>query len=94
MARLGGLAKFAIHHRSGQAHLVSQVGLKLWEAMGKVSVVQDINQVIFTKADVDPNHSIIKIYQEILWGLIDEVNAYRDYFNKAAAQNIFINRQA
>jgi single-stranded-DNA-specific exonuclease len=106
IARLGGLTKFAIHHRSGQANLVSlaiacatsveiiQVGLKLWEAMGKVSVVQDINQVIFTKADVDPNHSIIKIYQEILWGLIDEVNAYRDYFNKAAAQNIFINRQA
>ena len=92
LERLGGLVKYAIHFKGGETTLthlaaacaakveVIQVGLQLWEAMGKINVDQDGDRVMFSKSVLVTDQSSMNIYSEIFRALIGETNAYRNYF--------------
>lgn len=105
MERLGGLVKYANRHKGGVTQIthlaaacateveVIQVGIKLWEAMGQLEVEQDAGQVRISQARAEPDQTAIEIYRGILESLIDEVNAYRQYFSRAGIDNLIADRK-
>jgi hypothetical protein len=105
MERLGGLVKYAIHHKGGVARLthlaaacateveVVQVGIMLWEAMGQLEVEQSEGEVRISQARAEPDQTAVEIYRDIFQRLIDEVNAYREYFSRAGIENLIIDRK-
>jgi single-stranded-DNA-specific exonuclease len=101
LERLGGLVKYAIRHKSGRtqsSHLaaacstdleVIQVGLKLWEAMGQVSVEEEGDRVRLSQTTALPDQAAVEIYRDILQNLVGESVAYRKHFAKGGVENLF-----
>ena len=96
MAHLAGLVKYALRHKHGETQLthlasacgtgvgVIQVGLRLWEALGKLKFDVDGDRVIIGEHGEGKNESSIEIYQEILQSLMGEITAFRHYFCSAS----------
>lgn len=105
MERLAGLAKYAMHHTGGVVQLTQLasacaveietilIGLKLWEAMGQLRMEQDGDRVIIIQTREENDLSSVKIYQEILQSLLNEISVYRQYFNKVPLKSLFIDRK-
>ncbi|MFW5713490.1 MAG: single-stranded-DNA-specific exonuclease RecJ [Brevefilum sp.] len=101
MERLGGLAKHTVNQKGGLT-MISQlasacaidadlvrVGLKLWEVMGNLNFEIDGDQVRIEQTSEKSNQGSVEIYQEILLNLMNEMNAYRQYFNRATPETLF-----
>mgnify|MGYP001073930313 CR=1 FL=1 len=100
LERLGGLVKYTIHHKGGETRLtqlagvcatevdVIRVGLKLWEAMGKIEVDLEGDQVRLNQSSKGSDQANINTYSEIFQALIREINAYRNYFSTSKLENL------
>jgi hypothetical protein len=94
MQRLAGLAKFTANQKAGQASLQGlaaacaaeeetiQVGLLLWQALGELSIAFTGEELNIRIVKGQPDPSAIETYQPILISLLEEIRAYRGYFNQ------------
>jgi len=101
MERLAGLAKYAGRDANESVNLkilanacavnteAIRVGLHLWQAMGKIKVAFDENNVKITLEGNTPDSGSIQIYQNILETLLEEIQAYRHYFQTGDLQDYF-----
>ena len=101
MHRLGGLVKYTLRHKHGEATLTDlaavcaaqeqtvRVGLLLWEAMGKIAVEFTKESVVFTPKQESLDTSEVDIYRSILTALLEERKAYRHYFRTGVIESIF-----
>ncbi|MDY6846368.1 MAG: single-stranded-DNA-specific exonuclease RecJ [Chloroflexota bacterium] len=99
LERLGGLAKYAIRHKDGKSTLDElasacavtresvRIGLKLWEALGKLGVVFEEDQLRISAVDNAPNQAALEIYQSLVKDALEESQAYRAYFQKGDITN-------
>jgi hypothetical protein len=96
---LGGLIKYAIKHKDGEATLndlaiacaatkeLVRFGLSYWEAKGAL-VVDDVeDEVIFKFAKNDSNPAAVEIYKTLINDSMEESLAYRAYFKTGELQN-------
>jgi len=99
LQRLGGLIKYAIKHKDGEAKLndlaiacaatkeLVRFGLSYWEAKGAL-VVDDVeDEVIFKFAKNDSNPAAVEIYKTLINDSMEESLAYRAYFQTGELQN-------
>jgi len=100
MTRLGGAARYVVTHLGGEAPLerlaagcattqeAVQVGLQLWQAQGKLSIVLEHDRVHITVEAPDPDPQSAETYQAILADLLMESRAYRGYFRRGDLQSL------
>jgi hypothetical protein len=101
LERLGGLAKFAVKHKDGMTTLEElasacastnvsvRLGLKVWEAMGKLKINFQDSFVEFSLNNKIPDSAAIKIYKEALKASLKEISVYRHYYHSGKIQNYF-----
>ena len=101
LERLGGLVKFAIKNKNGASTLDElasacaatnysvRIGLLIWEAMGKLMVQFEEEEVIFISIDKNPNTAALNLYQSLLIEALKETFTFRKYFLTGKLQNYF-----
>jgi single-stranded-DNA-specific exonuclease len=101
LERLAGLAKYAIKHKDGRTTLEElasacavtnvsvRLGLKVWEAMGKLKINFQDSFVEFSLNNKIPDSAAIKIYKEALKASLKEISVYRHYYHSGKIQNYF-----
>lgn len=101
LERLGGLIKFAIKHKDRKTTLDAlasacastnvsvRLGLKVWEAMGKLKINFQDSLVEFSLNNEIPDSAAIKIYKEALKASLKEISVYRHYYHSGKIQNYF-----
>lgn len=94
--RIGGLAKYVIHHKDGKVSLPTlasscaattetvRIALKLWEAMGELQVFFNAENLTLKSEKTTPDEKTIELLTEILKSLIDETRAFRRFFKTKA----------
>ena len=100
--RLGGLAKYAVQYKNGQAsltHLAAacavekttiRIGLQYWEAKGDIQVDFEQDETAIKIVQNDMEQAAIDIYTQILIKLLSESRAYRQYFKIGEIKNLII----
>lgn len=98
--RLGGLAKYAVQYKDGQASLSQlaaacaaekttiRIGLQYWEARGDLQVDFAHDETLIKIVQKDVEQAAVDIYEKILIELLSESRAYRHYFKIGEIQNI------
>ncbi len=98
--RLGGLVKYTLSHKEGVAQLSTlasacastketvRIGLQLWEAMGKIQVDFDEENVIINPQKTHADKEKVDLLTEILYNLINETCAFRQFFRTAELSTI------
>ncbi|MGI6741597.1 MAG: single-stranded-DNA-specific exonuclease RecJ [Brevefilum sp.] len=94
--RLAGLVKYAVNHEGGTASIEKlasacaadpetiRIGLKYWQAMGKIQIRFEDENVVVRLEDGEADPLSIEIYDSILKALVAESRAYRHYFKTGA----------
>jgi len=92
LERLSGLAKYAYANKSGRFSVEEladacaseeetvRVGLRLLEAMGKLQIDEASDIVTIDIVNKEPDPKAIEIYKTALQNMLDESQAYRNYF--------------
>ncbi len=100
MERLAGLAKYAAKQKHGFTSIEQlaaacaaqpeavRVGLKIWEARGKLSIDFEDDDLLIKLTNVAANPALEDAYQSILEPLIEESRAYRRFFQNSDLRSI------
>ena len=103
LARLAGMAKFAINNKSGRvsinelasatAQRVSavRIGLEWLAAGGHVTAVPEGEAVLLSAGKGEANQYLQKELYVAVKGILEETAAYRDYFSSAKVESLFSN---
>jgi single-stranded-DNA-specific exonuclease len=101
LARLAGMAKFAIHQRGGkvrvrelaaataQREVTIRMGLEWLGAGGHIQAEKQADEMILSEGNGSPNPYLQRELYTAIKGLLEETAAYRDYFSKAKAEALF-----
>ncbi|MCC6300165.1 MAG: single-stranded-DNA-specific exonuclease RecJ [Anaerolineales bacterium] len=101
LARLAGMAKFAINNKGGKvsiselavatAQRVSavRIGLEWLAAGGHVSAVPEGEAVLLSAGDGEANQYLQKELYVAVRGILEETAAYRTYFARASVESLF-----
>jgi len=101
LQRLAGLAKYAIKNKDGKSTLDAlasacastteavRIGLRIWDAMGKLKINFQDGIVHFSITKEYPNSTAVEIYHQMLKVSLDENRAYRQYFHSGELNNYF-----
>ena len=99
LERLGGLVKYAVRYKNGrstQEELASacaetntsiRLGLNFWEALGKLEMKYEEDEIELSLVDEDPNPGLKETYQLLLQASLEESQTYRRYFQKGDLRN-------
>ena len=101
LARLAGMAKFAIHQRGGKVRVrelaaataqresTIRIGLEWLGAGGHIKVDPQADETILSEGDGILNPYLQGELYIAIKGLLEETSAYRDYFSKAKVEALF-----
>jgi single-stranded-DNA-specific exonuclease len=101
LARLAGMAKFAINNKGGKvsinelavatAQRVSavRIGLEWLAAGGHVTAVPEEEALALSAGSGEANQYLQKELYVAVRGILEETSAYRDYFSRAKIESLF-----
>lgn len=101
LARLAGMAKFAINNKGGKVSVnelavatagrvnAVRVGLEWLAAGGHVTAVPADEAVLLSAGNGEANQYLQKELLIAVRGILEETSAYRDYFSRAKIENLF-----
>lgn len=101
LARLAGMAKFAINNKSGKVSVnelaaataqrvnAARIGLEWLSAGGHVTAVPAEEAVLLSAGNGEANQYLQKELYLALKGILEETSAYREHFSRAKIENLF-----
>ncbi|MBK9008132.1 MAG: single-stranded-DNA-specific exonuclease RecJ [Anaerolineae bacterium] len=101
LARLAGMAKFAINNKGGKVSVnelavattqrvnAVRVGLEWLSAGGHVTAVPEEDAVLLSAGNGEANQYLQKELFVAVRGILDETTAFRDYFSRADLKQFF-----
>ncbi|GJQ53163.1 MAG: single-stranded-DNA-specific exonuclease RecJ [Anaerolineaceae bacterium] len=101
LARLAGMAKFAINNKDGKVSVdelavatagrvnAVRIGLEWLSAGGHVTVVPADESVLLSAGNGEANQYLQKELFIAVRGILEETSAYRDYFSRAKIESLF-----
>jgi single-stranded-DNA-specific exonuclease len=99
--RIGGLAKYTLHHKDGRVQLSAltsacastketvRIGMQLWEAMGEIQVDFDEEDITISPSKATHDDDRVELLTQILKNLINEARAFRRFFRTADLKAVF-----
>ncbi|MBV6402979.1 MAG: hypothetical protein CNIPEHKO_03301 [Anaerolineales bacterium] len=101
LARLAGMAKFAINNKGGKVSVnelavatagrvnAVRIGLEWLSAGGHVTAVPEEDAVLLSAGNGEANQYLQKELFVAVRGILDETTAFRDYFSRADLKQFF-----
>ncbi|MCL4259806.1 MAG: hypothetical protein KJZ52_04180 [Anaerolineales bacterium] len=101
LARLAGMAKFAINNKGGKVSVnelaaataqrvnAVRIGLEWLSAGGHVTAVPEGEAVLLSAGNGEANQYLQKELYLAVRGILDETAAYRDYVARATIESLF-----
>lgn len=101
LARLAGMAKFAINNKGGKVSVdelavatagrvnAVRIGLEWLSAGGHVTAVPEGETVLLSAGNGEANQYLQKELYLAVRGILEETSAYRDYFSRAKIESLF-----
>ncbi|MCC6568889.1 MAG: hypothetical protein IT315_06595, partial [Anaerolineales bacterium] len=102
LARLAGMAKFAINNKGGKVSVdelavvtaqrvnAVRIGLEWLSAGGHVTAVPEGEAILLSAGNGEANQYLQKELFVAARGILDETAAFRDYFSRADLEQVFV----